>query len=53
MTVQVSLNGTTATVAIHLDENVPSGYMLVPRSMGIPIYGPVPVEIQVVEPAMV
>ena len=53
MTVQVSLNGTTATAAISLDETVPPGFMLVPRSMGIPIYGPVPVEIQVAEPAMV
>jgi NADH-quinone oxidoreductase subunit G len=53
MTVQVNLNGTTATVLIHLDESVPPGHMLVPRSMGIPIYGPVPVEIQVAEPAMI
>ncbi len=53
MTVQVNLNGTTANVLIHLDENAPAGYMLLPRSMGIPIYGPVPVEIQVAEPAVI
>lgn len=53
MTVQVNLDGTTATVLIRLDENVPAGFMLVPRSMGIPIYRSVPVEIQVAEPAVV
>lgn len=53
MTVQANLNGTTANVLIHLDEDVPVGYMLIPRSMGIPMYRPVPVEIQVAEPAVV
>jgi NADH-quinone oxidoreductase subunit G len=52
MTVQVNLNGTTANVLIQLDENAPAGFMLLPRSMGIPIYGPVPVKIQVAEPAV-
>jgi NADH-quinone oxidoreductase subunit G len=53
MTVQVSLNGSTSPVLIQLDETLPVGFAILPRSMGIPINGPTPVEIQVAEPAMV
>jgi NADH-quinone oxidoreductase subunit G len=53
MTVQLSLNGSTSPVRIRLDETLPAGFAIVPRSMGIPISGPTPVEIQIAEPAMV
>jgi hypothetical protein len=53
MTVRVRLNGSTSPVLIHLDETLPVGFAILPRSMGIPIDGPTPVEIQVAEPAMV
>ncbi len=43
---QVTLNGTARLAAAHLDENVPQGVVLVPRSMGLPIFGPAPVEIR-------
>ncbi len=52
MTVQVSLNGGSAIVSIQVNEDVPIGIMLVPRSLGIPISGPTPAEIQVAEPVM-
>jgi NADH-quinone oxidoreductase subunit G len=42
---QVTLNGTARLAAAHLDENAPQGVLLVPRSMGLPIFGPAPVEI--------
>ncbi len=50
---QVTLNGTARLAAARVDENVPQGVALVPRSMGLPIFGLAPVEIRLaeVEPA--
>ncbi len=49
---QVSLNGSAVMAAARLDEDLPAGVVLVPRSMGIPIDGPGAVRIQVAEPAV-
>jgi NADH-quinone oxidoreductase subunit G len=47
--VQVSLNGTSTLVTATLDDSLPVGVVLVPRSLGIPIIGPMPIEIRMVE----
>jgi NADH-quinone oxidoreductase subunit G len=47
MTVSVSVNGASATVMVQVDENIPAGFALLPRSMGISIVEPVAVEIKV------
>ena len=49
MTVSVRVNAASATVVVKVDENVPAGFALVPRSMGISIQGPAPIEIRVAE----
>ena len=51
-TVQVVVNGTATLAALRLDENVPAGVALVPRSMGIAISGPAAVELKVMEKAL-
>jgi NADH-quinone oxidoreductase subunit G len=43
--VQIALNGTQATATASLDEGIPPGAALVPRSLGIPIHEPVAVRI--------
>ncbi|HSF81833.1 MAG TPA: NADH-quinone oxidoreductase subunit NuoG [Anaerolineales bacterium] len=48
-TVQVTLNGSTNIVVAQLDKSLPMGVVLVPRSMGLPIAGPVGVQVRVVE----
>lgn len=50
--VHVSLNGTVTLVAVQIDRNVPEGFVLVPRSLGMPIFGPTPVDISVSEPVV-
>ena len=47
--VQVRLNGTSTLATARLDGSLPDGVALVPRSMGIPIIGPTPIEIRMVE----
>ena len=47
MTVNISVNGAAATVVVRVSEQVPAGYALVPRSMGISITEPAAVEIKV------
>ncbi|MGD8753351.1 MAG: molybdopterin-dependent oxidoreductase, partial [Anaerolineales bacterium] len=37
MSIQIKINETTAKVDIQVDEHVPAGYVLIPRSMGVPI----------------
>ena len=46
---QVDLNGSTHVVAARLDKSLPPGVVLVPRSMGLPIPGPLGVQVRVVE----
>jgi NADH-quinone oxidoreductase subunit G len=47
--VQVSLPGSEALIAARIDEGVPEGVVLVPRSFGIPISGPVPARVKLAE----
>jgi NADH-quinone oxidoreductase subunit G len=47
--VQVRLNGTSTLATARLDGNVLEGVVLVPRSLGIPIIKPTPIEIRMVE----
>ena len=42
----VKLNGVTATVAAKIDNSLPAGVVLVPRSLGLPISGPAPVTVK-------
>ena len=51
-TVEVTLNGVSALAAARLSEEIPGRMVLVPRSYGMPITGPTPVEIRLVENAM-
>jgi len=44
--VKAKLNGVSHTVRAHIDAGAPQGFVLVPRSLGIPIDGPSPVEIK-------
>jgi NADH-quinone oxidoreductase subunit G len=50
--IRLGLSGIEVVVVAHLDETIPERVVLVPRSMGIPIHGPTPVEIAVVEQAV-
>jgi NADH-quinone oxidoreductase subunit G len=50
--VEVSLNGVSRLAALRLDESLPDGVVLVPRSVGIPISGPAAVQLQAVEMAV-
>ena len=43
---RVSLNGVTAAAQVVVDENVPAGVALVPRSTGLPIDRPAPVQVE-------
>jgi NADH-quinone oxidoreductase subunit G len=47
--VQVTLSGSTNVVAARLDKSLPAGVVLVPRSMGLPIAGPLGVQVRAVE----
>jgi NADH-quinone oxidoreductase subunit G len=47
--VQASFDGAPVLVDLRLDENVPAGVVLVPRSLGIPINGPAAVKIRAAE----
>ena len=49
MTVNLSVNGATATALVKVDKNAPAGFALIPRSMGIAINEPAAIEIQVAE----
>jgi len=48
-TVEISLGNSISLVSARLDDGVPPGIVLVPRSLGTPIDGPVPAEIRLVE----
>jgi hypothetical protein len=47
--VEIILPNSTVLSTVKLDETVPPGVVLVPRSLGAPIDGPVPAEMRVVE----
>jgi NADH-quinone oxidoreductase subunit G len=48
--VKLEISGFETEVMAHLDETIPLGVVLVPRSMGIPIHGPTAVKVSLVEP---
>jgi NADH-quinone oxidoreductase subunit G len=43
---KITLNGVKATVTTHIDNSVPQGTVLVPRSLGLPIHGPVALKVE-------
>jgi len=47
MTVNVSVGEVSAPVVVKIDEDVPAGFALVPRSFGIPVTKPIEITIQV------
>ena len=47
--VEVSTGGAHVLVTVQLDDTVPTGVVLVPRSLGIPLNGPAVLTIQVAE----
>jgi NADH-quinone oxidoreductase subunit G len=47
--VRLVISGIEVVVSAHLDETIPQGVVLVPRSMGIPIHGPTPVTLALIE----
>jgi len=49
MTVTVSVNGVSAPAVVKTDETVPAGYVLVPRSLGIPVVEPAKIIIRIAE----
>jgi len=50
--IRLNLSGTEVEVIAHLDETIPEGVVLLPRSMGIPIHRPTPADIMVSEQAV-
>jgi hypothetical protein len=49
MTVSVTVNGASSTVVVIVDSNIPAGFALLPRSMGISISEPSTIEIRMAE----
>jgi anaerobic selenocysteine-containing dehydrogenase len=45
-TVNVSFNGVSGEAVVKLDETIPVGVALIPRSMGLAIRAPVPVKVK-------
>lgn len=43
--VRLSFDGTGGEALVKLDDEIPTGVVLVPRSMGLPIHAPVPVKV--------
>ena len=53
MTVSVTVNGVSSTVVVIVDQNIPAGFALLPRSMGISISEPSAIEIRMAEGQLV
>jgi NADH-quinone oxidoreductase subunit G len=49
---RLNLSGDEVVAVAHMDETIPQAVVLVPRSMGIPIHEPTPVEIAILEQAV-
>jgi NADH-quinone oxidoreductase subunit G len=47
--VQFTLDGKTIKVKIHVNDWVPMGVAIVPRSMGVPLRSPTPIDIKVID----
>jgi len=50
--VQITIGESDALATAHLDETLPAGVALIPRSVDIPIAGPTPIRLKVVERAV-
>jgi NADH-quinone oxidoreductase subunit G len=50
--VHLQVNENNFELLARIDDTVPEGIALVPRSMGVPLFAPTPVEIKVVEEAL-
>jgi NADH-quinone oxidoreductase subunit G len=50
--VRLEISGLEFELTAHLDETIPRGVVLVPRSMGIPIHGPEAVKVSLVQPVV-
>jgi hypothetical protein len=50
--VQMQVGEKMYVLIASFDETVPEGIALVPRSLGVPVFAPTPVEIKVVEEAL-
>jgi len=44
---KLTMAGTQSTVSIQIDNSLPKGVVLIPRSVGFPISGPTPVKVEV------
>jgi formylmethanofuran dehydrogenase subunit D len=42
---KLKLNGAQYVVTVWVDNSLPKGSVLIPRSLGIPINGPTPIEV--------
>ncbi len=51
MTVNIGVAGSSAPATVKIDEHVPAGFALVPRSCGIPVHEPTAIEIHIAVPA--
>jgi anaerobic selenocysteine-containing dehydrogenase len=51
--VTLNLDGATEVVIVKVDDNIPAGVALVPRSMGLPISGPTEVSLKAASKAAV
>jgi NADH-quinone oxidoreductase subunit G len=47
--VQFAIDGTSVEVLLQVNDQVPIGVVIVPRSLGVPLSSPQPIEIKVVE----
>jgi hypothetical protein len=43
---KVKMNGAQYPVTIWIDNSLPKGSALIPRSLGIPISGPTPIQVE-------
>ncbi len=43
---KIDLNGFSAEVDVKIDENLPQGVVLVPRSFGLPLHAPAPITVK-------
>ena len=50
-TAQIAVNDIAMMVSVDVAENVPAHVVLVPRSLGIPLLGPAPIEVRAIERA--
>jgi hypothetical protein len=43
---KLKLNGAQYAVTVWIDNSLPKGTALIPRSLGIPISGPAPIQVE-------